>query len=91
MGVNEFDIRNPESRYLTRGWHFANAGFLEISHLWEINPKFLKIMIVGVLQGPKAFQWEGVIKIWTRGQNFAQFSKCSECDENSSIASVSSS
>jgi hypothetical protein len=50
MGVNEFDIRNPESRYLTRGWHFANAGFLEISHLWEINPKFLKIMIVGVLQ-----------------------------------------
>jgi hypothetical protein len=49
MGVNEFDIRNPESRYLTRGWHFANAGFLEISHLWEINPKFLKIMIVGVL------------------------------------------
>jgi hypothetical protein len=26
-----------------------------------------------------------------RGSNFAQFSKCSECDENSSIASVSSS
>ena len=40
MGVNEFDIRNPKSRYLTRGWHFTNAGFLEISHLWEINPKF---------------------------------------------------
>jgi hypothetical protein len=50
MGVNEFDIRNPESQYLTRGWHFVNAGLLEISHLWEINPKFLKIMIVGVLQ-----------------------------------------
>jgi glutamate-1-semialdehyde aminotransferase len=26
-----------------------------------------------------------------RGSNFAQFSKCSECDENSAIASVSSS
>jgi hypothetical protein len=51
MGVNEFDIRNPESRYLTRGWHFTNVVFLEISHLWEINPKsFKKIMIVGVLQ-----------------------------------------
>ena len=42
----EFRVRghrgtaNPESRYLTRGWHFANVGFLEISHLWEINPKF---------------------------------------------------
>jgi hypothetical protein len=55
MGVNEFDIRNPESRYLTRGWHFANAGFLEISHLWEINPKFLKIMIVGVLHHREFF------------------------------------
>jgi hypothetical protein len=21
--------------------------------------------------GPKSFQWEGVIKIWTRGQNFS--------------------
>jgi hypothetical protein len=50
MGVNEFDIRNLESRYLTRGWHFANVGFLEISHLWAINTKFLKIIIVGVLQ-----------------------------------------
>jgi hypothetical protein len=23
--------------------------------------------------GPKAFQWEGVIKIWTRGQNLLNF------------------
>jgi hypothetical protein len=23
--------------------------------------------------GPKAFQWEGVIKIWTRGQNLLKF------------------
>jgi hypothetical protein len=54
MGVNEFDIRNPESRYLTRGWHFANAGFLEISHLWEINPKFFKNYDSGcVTQGDK--------------------------------------
>jgi hypothetical protein len=53
IGKDEFDIRNTESRYLTRGWHFANAGFLEISHLWEINPKFLKIMIVGVLHAIK--------------------------------------
>jgi hypothetical protein len=42
IGVNEFDIRNPEFRYFTRGWYFANAGFLEISHLREINPKLLK-------------------------------------------------
>jgi hypothetical protein len=37
--------------------------------------------------GLKASQWGGVI----RGSNFAQFSKCSECDENSALASVSSS
>ena len=49
IGEDEFEIRNTESRYLTRGWHFVNAGFLEISHLWEINPKIFKIMIVGVL------------------------------------------
>jgi hypothetical protein len=30
-----------------------------------------------------------VIRIWTRGLKFAQFSKCSECDENGTIASVS--
>jgi hypothetical protein len=30
-----------------------------------------------------------VIRIWTRGLKFAQFSKCSECDENGAIASVS--
>jgi hypothetical protein len=28
--------------------------------------------------GPKAFQWEGMIRIWTRGQNFAQKSKFSK-------------
>jgi hypothetical protein len=28
--------------------------------------------------GPKAFQWEGVIKIWTRGQILAQKSTFSE-------------
>jgi hypothetical protein len=41
--------------------------------------------------GPKAFQWEGVIKIWTRGQKFAQFSKFSDCNRNAFIASISSS
>ena len=39
--------------------------------------------------GPKAFQWEGVIRIWTRGLKNAQFSKCSEYNENGAIASVS--
>jgi hypothetical protein len=32
-----------------------------------------------------------LIKIWTRGQKFAQISKCSECDKNGAIASISSS
>jgi hypothetical protein len=32
--------------------------------------------------GPKFFQWEGVIRIWTRGQNLAQKSKCSESPKN---------
>jgi hypothetical protein len=31
-----------------------------------------------------------LIRIWTRGQKFAQNSKCSECNENGAIASVSS-
>jgi hypothetical protein len=30
-----------------------------------------------------------LIRIWTRGLKNAQFSKCSECDENGAIASVS--
>jgi hypothetical protein len=34
---------------------------------------------------------ESLIKIWTRGQRFAQFSKCSDCDENDAIVFVSSS
>jgi hypothetical protein len=32
--------------------------------------------------GPKAFQWEGVIKIWTRGQILAQKSTFSELPQN---------
>jgi hypothetical protein len=32
--------------------------------------------------GPKAFQWEGVIKIWTRGQILAQKSMISELPQN---------
>jgi hypothetical protein len=32
--------------------------------------------------GPKSFQWEGVIKIWTRGQILAQKSKFSELPQN---------
>jgi hypothetical protein len=32
--------------------------------------------------GPKAFQWEGVIKIWTRGQILAQKSKFLELPQN---------
>jgi hypothetical protein len=37
--------------------------------------------------GPKAFQWEGVIKIWTRGQNLAQKSKFSELPQNERVCS----
>jgi hypothetical protein len=37
--------------------------------------------------GPKAFQWEGVIKIWTRGQNLAQKSKFSELPQNERVRS----
>jgi hypothetical protein len=32
--------------------------------------------------GPKSFQWEGMIKIWTRGQNLAQKSTFSELPQN---------
>jgi hypothetical protein len=32
--------------------------------------------------GPKAFQWEGVIKIWTRGQILAKKSTFSELLQN---------
>ena len=32
--------------------------------------------------GPKAFQWEGVIKIWTRGQILAQKSTFLEFPQN---------
>jgi hypothetical protein len=32
--------------------------------------------------GPKSFQWEGVIKIWTRGQILAQKSTFSELPQN---------
>jgi hypothetical protein len=35
--------------------------------------------------GPKSFQWEGVIRIWTRGQNLAQKSKCSESLQNKQV------
>jgi hypothetical protein len=37
--------------------------------------------------GPKSFQWEGVIKIWTRGQNLAQKSKFSELPQNERVCS----
>jgi hypothetical protein len=37
--------------------------------------------------GPKSFQWEGVIKIWTRGQNLAQKSKFSELPQNERVRS----
>jgi hypothetical protein len=37
--------------------------------------------------GPKAFQWEGVIKIWTRGQNLAQKSMFSELPQNKWVCS----
>ena len=32
--------------------------------------------------GPKAFQWEGVIKIWTKGQILAQKSTFLELPQN---------
>ena len=63
------NLRNPESRYRTKDWHFANAGLLEISHLWEINPKFLKIMIVGVLQSG--------IRAWL--QHSSWLGSCTSC------------
>jgi hypothetical protein len=37
--------------------------------------------------GPKSFQWEGVIKIWTRGQNLAQKSKFAELPQNKWVRS----
>ena len=35
--------------------------------------------------GQKSFQWKGVIRIWTRGQNLAQKSKCSESLQNGQV------
>ena len=32
--------------------------------------------------GPKSFQWEGMIKIWTKGQILAQKSMFSELPQN---------
>jgi hypothetical protein len=37
--------------------------------------------------GPKAFQWEGVIRIWTRGQILPQKSKFSELPKNKWVCS----
>jgi hypothetical protein len=50
------------------------------------NVEYLRVGLKG-MNPRKAKWWGGVI----RGSNFAQISKCSECDENSAIASVSSS
>ena len=42
-GRMNLDTRNLESRFRTGDWHFANAKFMEISHVGEINPKIFKL------------------------------------------------
>jgi hypothetical protein len=53
-------------------------GHIHFDNLFKVSKKEEVIEIPQIM-----------IRIWTRGLKFAQFSKCSECDENGAIASVS--